>query len=253
MKLKDKVAVITGGASGVGRAMVELFSAEGAKIVAADINQARLDEVVAGVRASGGEITGIIANVAQKADCERIIASAVAGYGRLDILCNNAGVMDQLAGAAELDDEMWERLMGINLNGPFFLTRSAIPAMLAHGGGSIIMTGSKAGLRGGSGCAYNVTKHGLQGLALSTAWRYALEGIRCNYMALGAVNTNIVESFDLSKVDLKGAARVRLQGAANPVHLEPLEVAKLALFLASDDALHVNGAVIPIDGGWSTA
>ena len=125
--------------------------------------------------------------------------------------------------------------------------------MLANGGGSIIMTGSKAGLRGGSGCSYSTSKHALKGLALSTAWRYALESIRCNYMALGAVNSNIAESMDFSKMDKSSSARVELHRATLPCVIEPIEVAKLALFLASDDSRYINGAVIPIDGGWSAS
>ena len=114
MRLEGKVAVITGAGSGMGRAMANLFAAEGAKIVAAEWNEATLAEVVDEVKAAGGEIVGVQGNVADKADCEKIIDEAVAAFGKVDVLCNNAGVMDVNQGAAETDDAMWERVIGIN-------------------------------------------------------------------------------------------------------------------------------------------
>jgi NAD(P)-dependent dehydrogenase (short-subunit alcohol dehydrogenase family) len=254
MRLDGKVAVITGAASGMGRAMANLFAAEGAKVVAADWHQDALDEVVAEVRAAGGEITGAQGNVAHKEDCERLIDTAVASYGRLGILCNNAGIMDEFQGVAELDDDVWEKVMAINLDGPMYLTRKAVPIMIAGGGGSIVNTTSAAALGGGAaGAAYTVSKHGLVGLTRSTSWRYALDGIRCNAMACGGVETNISQSIDPARVDAAGAARYGVYQALIPAFLKPLEIARLALFLASDEAEHINGAIIPIDGGWTSA
>jgi NAD(P)-dependent dehydrogenase (short-subunit alcohol dehydrogenase family) len=254
MKLENKVAVITGAASGMGRAMANLFASEGAKVVAADWHAESLDEVVAEVRAAGGEITGVQGNVAKKEDCERAIDTAVSTYGGLDILCNNAGIMDQFQGVAELDDEVWDAVMAINLDGPMYLTRKAVPLMIARGGGSIINTASASSLGGGAaGAAYTVSKHGLVGLTRSTAWRYALNGIRNNAMACGGVETNIQQSIDPAKVDPAGAARYGQYQALIPAMLKPIEIAELALFLASDESKHINGAIIPIDGGWTSA
>ena len=124
MRLEGKTAVITGAGSGIGRAMANLFAAEGAKVVAAEWHAETLEEVVAEVAAAGGDITGVQGNVALEADCARIIDTALRTYGRVDVLCNNAGVMDTNQGVAELTNEMWERVLGINLNGPMFLSRA---------------------------------------------------------------------------------------------------------------------------------
>jgi NAD(P)-dependent dehydrogenase (short-subunit alcohol dehydrogenase family) len=254
VRLEGKIAVITGAASGMGRAMANLFTAEGAKVVAADWHKEALDDAVAEVRAAGGEITGVQGNVAKKEDCERLIDTAVATYGGLDILCNNAGVMDQFQGVGELADDVYERVMSINVNGPVYLTRKAVPIMIARGGGSVVMTASAAGIGGGAaGAAYTISKHAVIGLARSTAYRYALEGIRCNAMACGGVETNIVQSMDMATLDQAGAARYGAYQALIPATLKAVEIANLALFLASDEAMHVNGAVIPIDGGWTVA
>jgi len=254
LRLAGKVAVITGAGSGMGRAMANLFTAEGAKVIAADWHAGALEEVVAEVRAAGGEITGVQCNVAKREDCEHVIEAAVATYGGLDILCNNAGVMDQFQGVAELDDEVWDRVMSINLDGPMYLTRKAVPIMIARGGGSIVNTASAAAMGGGAaGAAYTVSKHGLVGLTRSTSWRYALDGISCNAMACGAVETNIQQSIDSSHIDAAGAARYQQYQALIPAFLKPLDIAELALFLASDDARNINGAIVPIDGGWASA
>lgn len=254
MRLSGKVAVITGAGSGMGRAMANLFASEGAKIVGADWNQAALDEVVAEVKAAGGEIIGIQGNVADQAQAESIIDTAVETFGRVDVLCNNAGVMDNNHGAAEMSNEMWERVIGINLNGPMYLTRKAIPAMKANGGGSIINTASVAGVGGGAaGCAYTVSKHGVIGLTRNTAFRYAQEGIRCNSIVAGAVETNIMNSVDMAKMDPDASARCNTYYAAIPGQLKATDIANLALFLASDESKMINGANIPADAGWTAA
>jgi NAD(P)-dependent dehydrogenase (short-subunit alcohol dehydrogenase family) len=253
-KLEGKVAVITGAGSGIGRAMANLFSAEGARIVAADWNQATLDEVITEVKAAGGEIVGVKGNVAMQADCEAIIDKAIEAFGKLDVLCNNAGVMDHNAGVAEMSNDMWERVLGINLNGSMYLTRKAIPIMKVGGGGSIVNTASVAGVGGGAaGCAYTVSKHGVVGLTKQTAWRYGQEGIRCNAIIAGAVETNIALSMDATKMDPTGVARSQAYYAAIPAQLKAKDVASLALFLASDEARMINGAAIPADAGWTAA
>ncbi len=254
MRLQGKVAVITGAGSGMGRAMATLFAQEGAQIVAGEWNAQTLDEVVAAVRANGGQITGLKINVANQAEAESLIDAAVKTYGRVDVLCNNAGVMDLNQGVGEVSDEMWQRVIGINLNGPMFLSRRAVPVMVKQGGGSIVNTASVAGLGGGSaGVAYTVSKHALVGLTRNTAWRYGLEGIRCNAIAAGGVETNIVASVDLTKMDPKGSERAQVYQKVMPALLKAVEIANLALFLASDDSRHINGAIIPADAGWSAA
>lgn len=254
MRLEGKVAVITGAGSGMGRAMANLFAAEGARVVAAEWHAGTLEEVVAEVTSAGGTITGVEGNVALEADCERIIDTAAKTYGRIDVLCNNAGVMDVNQGVAELTDETWERVLDINLNGPMYLSRAAVPIMIGQGGGSIINTASVAGLGGGAaGAAYTVSKHGLIGLTQSTAFVYGPDGVRCNAIAAGAVETNIMQSVDPTKMDPKGSARFNTYYAAIPGQLKADDIARLALFLASDEAKMINGAIIPADAGWTAA
>jgi NAD(P)-dependent dehydrogenase (short-subunit alcohol dehydrogenase family) len=254
MRLEGKVALITGAGSGMGRAMANLFAAEGAKIVAAEWNAETLKEVVGEVAAAGGDITGVQGNVALEADCMKIVEAAVATYGRLDVLCNNAGVMDVNQGVAELTNEMWERVIGINLNGPMYLSRLAVRIMVRQGGGSIVNTDSMAGIGGGAaGAAYTVSKHGLVGLTRNTAFVYTRDGVRCNAIAAGAVETNIMQSVDPTKMDPKGSARFQTWYAAIPGQLKATDIAQLALFLASDESKMINGAIIPADAGWSAA
>ena len=147
-------------------------------------------------------------NVADKAEAESLVDTAVAKYGRIDVLCNNAGVMDQNQGVGEVSDDIWRRVLSINLDGPMYLTRRAVPIMIKQGGGSIVNTASVAGVEGGAaGVAYTASKHALVGLTRNTAWRYVLDGIRCNAIAAGAVATNIMASVDATKMDPQGSAR----------------------------------------------
>jgi NAD(P)-dependent dehydrogenase (short-subunit alcohol dehydrogenase family) len=254
MRLKGKVAVVTGAGSGIGRAIATLFAAEGARVVAADWNGTTLAEVVAAIESAGGLATGVQGDVSVQEQAEAIIDAAASTYNRLDILCNNAGVLDTNQGAAEMPNEMWERVLGINLNGPMYLTRRAIPEMRDSGGGSIINIASVAGVGGGAaGLAYTVSKHGLVGMTKQTAWRYAQEGIRCNAIAAGAVATNIMQSVDPTKMDPAGTARCQAYYAAIPGQLQPGDIASLALFLAGDESSRINGALVAADAGWLSA
>src|SRR5438876_10609459 len=186
MRLEGKVAVITGAGSGIGRAMAVRFAAEGARIIAADWNAQRLDEVVATISEAGGIVVSAQGNIANQRTAEGLIDLTVETFGRVDILCNNAGVMDYMQGIGEVTDEIWRRVIGINLDGPMFTTRRAIRHMIPQGSGSVINTASTAGIEGGAaGVAYTVSKHGLVGLTRNTAWMYAKAGIRCNTICPG--------------------------------------------------------------------
>lgn len=251
MRLPGKVAVVTGAGSGMGLAIATLFAAEGASVVAGDWNGARLDAAVAAIKERGGAIVGAQGNIAEQATAEGLIDLAVGTYGRLDVLCNNAGVMDYMQGIGELSDDVWQRVLGINLDGPMYTSRRAVQQMLAHGGGAIINIASTAALHGGAaGAAYTISKHGLIGLTRSTAWMYARRGIRCNAICPGATATNIAESMPQDRLDPVGAARAGEFAALVPAYLMPEDIAQLALFLASDESRLINGAIIPADGGW---
>lgn len=251
MRLPGKVAIITGAASGMGLAMATRFAAEGASIVAGDWNSQRLDNAVEAIRANGGTIVGAHGNIAEQPVAEGLVDLAISTYGHLDILVNNAGVMDYMEGVAELSDDIWRRVLGINLDGPMFTSRRAIPHMIKQGSGSIINIASTAGISGGAaGAAYTASKHALVGLTKSTAWMYATKNVRCNAICPGGTNTNIGETMLASRIDPAGYARAGAFGALIPAMLEPTDIATLALFLASDEARFINGAVIPADAGW---
>jgi NAD(P)-dependent dehydrogenase (short-subunit alcohol dehydrogenase family) len=251
MRLPNKVAVITGAGSGMGLAMAIRFAAEGARVVAGDWNAERLEAAVARIKAEGGTIIGAQGNIADQATAEGLIDLATRTYGGLDILVNNAGVMDYMQGVGELSDDIWRRVLGINLDGPMFTCRRAVRYMLEHGGGSIINVASTAALHGGAaGAAYTASKHALVGLTRSTAWMYAKRGIRCNAICPGATKTNIGESMPADRLDKVGAERAGAFAGLIPAYLDAEDIATLALFLASDEARNINGAIIPADGGW---
>jgi NAD(P)-dependent dehydrogenase (short-subunit alcohol dehydrogenase family) len=252
MRLQGKVTVITGAGSGMGLAMATRFAAEGASVVAGDWNGQRLDAAVATIQANGGAIVGAQGNIAEQATAESLIDLAIHTYGRLDVLCNNAGVMDYMQGVGQLADEIWRRVLSINLDGPMFTMRRALRTMLTQGGGSIINIASTAGIHGGAaGAAYTASKHALVGLTRNTAWMYAKQGIRCNAICPGATITNIVESMPQERLDPAGAQRAGAFAALAPAYLDPEDIAALALFLASDESRHINGAIIPADAGWA--
>jgi NAD(P)-dependent dehydrogenase (short-subunit alcohol dehydrogenase family) len=254
MRLDGKVVIITGAGSGMGRAMAEVFAAEGAKVLAGEWNEETLKETCDIVRGAGGEIKGVQGNIAKPEECEKIVAAAVEAFGKLDVLVNNAGVMDNNHPIGTVDDATLERVLGINLYGTMYMTRAAIPRLEANGGGAIVNVASVAGLKGGvAGVAYTVSKHGILGLTKNTAWMYGPKGIRCNAICPGAVATNIQASMDMTKVDPFGSERLGLVYQLIPGTLQPADIASLALFLASDEASKISGACIPADAGWASA
>ena len=251
MKLEGKAAIITGAASGIGRAMARRFGAEGARLVVVDIDQGRLDEVTGQLKASGVEqVRAMVVDVLDREQVEAMVQAAVDAYGRLDVLCNNAGVLDNLTPLEDVSDELWDKVMGINVRGPFLAVRKALPVMMAQGSGSIVNTASAAGVAGGRGGAvYTASKHALVGLTRSIAWYYGPSGVRCNAIAPGAIQTRMASTL---VPHMGGFERYQPYFSQIPPHGKASEVADVALFLASEDSAYVNGAVIPVDGGWLT-
>lgn len=254
MRLEGKVIVITGAGAGMGRAMAKRFAAEGAKVVGGDVAADRLEAVAGEVRGAGGTMTALVGDVAKREDAEALVRAAIDTYGRLDALVNNAGVMDQFQGVATVDDGTWERLMAINLYGPMVTTRLAVQHMKAHGGGAIVNIASAAGVGGGSaGVAYTASKHGLVGLTRNTAFVYAPHGVRCNAVLAGGVATEIGSTIDPAKIDQEAMVQFGKWHAAMPAQLEADDIADLVLFLVSDEASCINGALVPADAGWLAA
>ncbi|WP_138752982.1 SDR family oxidoreductase [Paenibacillus sinopodophylli] len=251
MKLSGKVAVVTGAASGMGKAIAELFAQEGAKVVLSDLNLENASKVVQGIQEKGGTAIAVVSNVAVEADVQNLIDTAVNEFGTVDILVNNAGIMDNFVPAGDITDELWERVFAVNTTGPMRTTRKVLPIFLEKQGGSIVNIASNGGLFGSrAGAAYTASKHAVIGFTKNVGFQYAKLGIRCNAIAPGAVKTNI--SASITEPNPFGAERSMSGMGINPRLGEPEEVAKIALFLASDESSFVNGTTIVADAGWSS-
>lgn len=251
-KLSNKVVLVTGAASGLGKAISILFASEGARVVAADINETALAELKQEVFGMGGSITTVRANMASAEDVSHMVEVSLKEYGTLDILVNNAGIMDNFSPVAEVDDEVWQRVMDINLNGPFRAMRAALKIMLEKQSGVILNIASVGGLQGArAGAAYTASKHALIGLTKNTGYMYAKSGIRCNAIAPGAMETNIGSTIDYSKVTPLINERIMTGLSLNPRASKPEEVARVALFLVSEDSSFVNGTTVVADSGWT--
>jgi NAD(P)-dependent dehydrogenase (short-subunit alcohol dehydrogenase family) len=247
-KLENSSALITGAASGIGKAIALLFAQEGAKVVVADLNGEAAEEVAKQIRHKGGHALGLACDVSDPHQVKRLVEATIDEYGTLDILVNNAGIMDDFMPLEKVTDALWEKILAINLNGPFYACRLAISQMLIQGKGSIINISSIGGIAGSrAGLAYTTSKHALIGMSKNIGFMYAQKGIRCNVLAPGGVNTNIMID---AHPDAEGAALCSSGAASMPRMGEPEELAKAALFLASDDASFVNGETLVADGGW---
>lgn len=248
-KLLNKVAIVTGAATGMGKSIAELYAKEGAKVVIADFNLEGAKSVADSINASGGDALAVFVNVASQSDIDNLFDETLSKYGKVDVLVNNAGVMDDFAPAADTSDEVWEKVMSINSMGPFRTTRRALPLFLEQGSGVIVNLASVGGLHGyRAGAAYTASKHAVVGLTKNTAFGYADKNIRCNAIAPGGVATTITSNINPHDEGMKKA----ISGAQNnPAVGQPEQIAKVALFLASDDSDFVNGQVVVADAGWT--
>ncbi len=251
-RLAHKVALITGAASGMGRAAAELFAAEGAQVVVSDVSEAAGQDVVDAITAAGGAATFVRADVARADDCEAMVRAATETFGGLHVLYNNAGIFPaDDGGALDTPEATWERVMEINLKGVWLGCKAGIPAMLASGGGSIVNVASFVAIMGAATAqiAYTASKGGVLSMTREIAVEYARQGIRANSLCPGPIQTPLLEEL-LSDPERRARRMVhipmgRLGRAA--------ELAQAALFLASDESSFMTGASLVVDGGITAA
>jgi NAD(P)-dependent dehydrogenase (short-subunit alcohol dehydrogenase family) len=252
MRLQDKVALITGAGSGIGRETALLFASEGASVVAVDVNEAPAKETVALVESAGGKASVCVADVSKSDQCAAMVAHAEATYGRLDVLFNNAGVMLPADDdAVSTDEAVWDLTMDINAKGVFFGCKHGIPALRRAGGGSIINTASFVALLGAATpqIAYTASKGAVLALTRELAVIHARENIRVNSLCPGPLRTEMLMKF----LDTDAKKQRRLVHIPMGRFGEAAEIAKAVLFLASDDSSYVTGTDFVVDGGITAA
>jgi NAD(P)-dependent dehydrogenase (short-subunit alcohol dehydrogenase family) len=250
--VSGKVAIVTGAAAGIGRAVALKFAAEGAKVIVSDVEEEGGEATASAIRSGGAEAVFIRADVAKAADVTALIAQAVAKFGRLDCACNNAGIEGAVAPFIDQTEEDFDRIIDVNLKGVFLCLKAEITQMLTQGGGTIVNLSSVAGLIGFPGLSpYVASKHGVNGLTKNAALEYAKEGIRVNSVCPGDIDTRMLDSLAEQATGGKMTSRQMMDG------LHPIgrigtvdEVATLIVWLCSDNASFITGAHVPVDGGF---
>ncbi len=254
MRLKDKVALVTGGGSGIGHATAVLFAAKGAKVVVSDLNEANALETVAEIKNGGGDATALAGDVSKNTDAEAMVKGTVETYGTLDIVVNCAGVVAGKAlPAGASPEEVWDRVMDVNLKGTYLVTWHAVRAMEQSGGGSIINIASINGLvgypmgLGGGFDAYVPSKGGVVQFTKNLAIDYGKKNIRVNCICPGHIDTNLIREFIQDPERREWLEQRYPMGRIG----RPEEVAYAALFLASDESSFVTGSPLIVDGGYT--
>jgi len=250
VRFQDKVVVVTGAGSGIGKATALAFGCEGAKVVAADIDAASAQATAEQIKADGGQAEALQVDVSVAADVGRMVTTTVERLGRLDVMVNNAGVFFQLP-VVLVPEEQWDWLMSINLRGVYLGCKHAVPQMIRQGKGAIVNTASIAGLRGFGGYGtYGAAKGGVVQLTKALAVEVARVGIRVNCVCPGIIETAMLDQ-GVAQMGLDKAAFIQLAGEAHPMGRigRPEEVAAAILFLASDEASFITGVALPVDGG----
>lgn len=246
MLLENKVGLVTGAASGIGQAIALAWAREGAKVAVADIDP-QGEETVALIRAEGGDAVFIRTDVGNAEEVQALVTRVVAGYGQLDIACNNAGISGPLAATADYSLEDWDKVMRVNLNGVFYGMKYQIAAMLKRHSGSIVNVASILGSVGFAGApAYTAAKHGVVGLTRAAALDYAGRGIRINAVGPAFIHTPMIEALESDPAAHATLVHAHPMGRLGRAH----EVAELVLWLSTSRASFATGAYYPIDGGY---
>jgi NAD(P)-dependent dehydrogenase (short-subunit alcohol dehydrogenase family) len=248
MRLKSKVAIVTGGSSGIGEAIARLFAKEGAKVTITGRRKEKLEEVVETITQAGGQALDVPGSVTVEADVQNAVTSTIRTFGRIDILVNNAGNLFYAGPLHETEDKVWDETLDIFLKGVFRFTRAVIPQMLKQGGGSIINISTVVGLKampGFSAHAYSAAKGGVVMLTKTVAIEYAKNKIRCNCICPAGVDTPGVASFVTDPKNREWFNAIHPIGRMG----KPEEIAQAAVYFASDEAAWTTGAIMPVDGG----
>ncbi len=252
-RLRDKTAIVTGAASGIGRASVVAFVREGARVLAVDREPAGLRETIAEATRAGGEALAHVADAGDEAAVKATVTRALEAFGAIDAIYANAGVSGGMTPLFDQTVEQWTEILRINLIGPFLAIKHGAPPMIARGGGSIVLTASVAALRANAGgAAYGASKAGVVSLAQSAASALAGTGVRVNAVCPGLIETGMTKPiFDRARE--RGSDHKI--GQLNPLRRagQPQEIAAMALFLASDESSYVTGQAFPVDGGLSSS
>ena len=250
MRLNERVVILTGASSGIGEATALRFAEEGAKVVIVARSEDKLNKIVEKASVFPGEVYALAGDVSKQEDIERIVNKTIELYGRIDVLINNAGVLDNYLSADNMTDEVWDRVLDINVTGPMRLTREVLKHMIKQNHGNIINTASVGGLYGGrGGMAYVASKHALVGMTKHIGFMFQDKGIRCNAIAPGSIATEIGHKVTEPNMDVLNKLMKGFE--LYPETGEPHEIANVMLFLASDDSSFINGTTIVADGGWT--
>lgn len=246
------VAVVTGASSGMGRDIAYLFAKEGATVYAVARRVDRLEELATSTKDFEGKIIPCGADLMHQVDAEKIIETAYTQSGRLDILVNNAGIMDDFSAVGDVKDEMLQKVFALNVFAPFYTSRRAIEIFLKQGSGNIINVSSIGGLFGTrAGATYTASKHAVVGLTKNTGYMYAKKNIRCNAICPGGVDTEVGIGEFMGHINEAGMGVIMPNLTGNPRSGSGMEIANIALFLASDDSSLINGQCLVADSGWT--
>ncbi|KAK5018094.1 hypothetical protein BJ546DRAFT_1063778 [Cryomyces antarcticus] len=248
--MSGKTCLVTGSAGGLGKAIASALLEAGANVAIYDLNQSRLDQCSAEFATFSKQLIVFEMDVTDEPQIVSLFEHCISKFGRVDVLVNNAGLMDHFDPVGDLDKALWDTVIAVNLTAPYLMSKHAVKHMQEQKSGVILNISSAAGIAGfRAGAAYTASKHGLVGLTKNTAAFYGKKGIRCNAILPGAMKTNIADAL-ATGMNMEGYQTMQTTAAMGPSNNDIETVAKLCLFLCSDDAGVVNGACVQADGGW---